>query len=576
MFILDSETSESRIRRLLHVAVSTAAEIFRLTGKSVFVFLPITLSLCACEVQARTSSTFRQPAEAFFVSTIRPDPARNRRTMPIGRLARGQRTQRFARGQVSIPVGGAAYPAPQWRVVFNDAQYSGGLLQHAASIAGPALDPEPGYEPKQGGPALNGSEGAIMDTPGARMLADGPISPGLHNRYTFAIVKWPDNGIGYANREYDAYFRNGTNTASDHVGIGHQANVVPFDKPGLYPGSTWRTVNVQPSFRPQVFVSRFDAGVSTFFRNGVNLGSDSGADHSNGMDEVYIGASYGTPPVTEHFKGSYYEVAAWDTAIADDEIAAYMAEVMATYAINPADYYPDDNTTGLTMWLTSAGKYAAGNTLYEGSGLAQWSDLGGANHYVLQGTGGLMPTDGSRINGRPTVALNSSKWMGGFNVQGTLTAASGAAYSVMAVIKPNTITATNATALEQRDPIFADSGDYWSVGLYTESGTNKVSVYHYGGGTYTVNDAIFNTGVPFLLHVWFDGTNLHVRVAEHAAVSIPAANLGPASGFLLGTSWNHAAAFDGSIGDVIFRNNANGATMDADRAYLGRVYAVGY
>lgn len=461
-------------------------------------------------------------------------------------------------------------------MIFDNSTFSGGKFSHLDSEVGPNVDTEVGIEPLEGAPLLNGMAGVIMDTLGARMILDDAIAAGSHNQYTFAVVKWPDNGVGYADREYDADFHNNSMAPSDHMGFAHQANVVPFDKVGMFPGDTWRTIAVAPTFRPQVFVTRFDAGDSSYFRTGVHLGTDSGADVSVGLDEVYLGASYGTAPVTQHFKGSYYEMAMWTSALTDDQIDAYMDEVIDTYGLDNSEYLPTDNAASLTLWLSSAGKYAAGNTLYEGTELVQWSDLSGNGHHMQQNNAGQEPDDGVRINGRPSVATDSGRWMGAGQLS-TFFPALDAAHSIMGVIEPASITATDGTAVDVRDVILADSGDYLAICAFMDSGTASISVYHYGSSTHVVKDSGIALNTKVLFHVWFDGATLHLRVGNRAAVTTSAEGISSLAGSLrFGRSWNGAGTFDGSTGDLIIRNAADSGEMDADRAYLGRVYGVAY
>lgn len=482
-----------------------------------------------------------------------------------------------------LPVAGtssaAAYPAPDWRLRSDDAAFSGGKVTTITAQTGPNAVADGALGPLEGGPTRNGHESIIFSTSGSRLLASGTVVSGSSNADTASFVVWCENAVGVGDREYFLYFKNGSTSSADHLVYAHQANIAGWDQCGIFDGA-WNGLGELPKSRPVVLTYRRNGTARDVFINGVNVGTASGANTTMSYADANIGASYedGVPAITQYVKCAWWGQDFWKTALSDAQIAAHADELMTEYDISASEYLPSDNASSLTMWLDSRGKQDVSGTIeWPGTAtLSLWEDQSGNAHHVTQGTGGLRPAEGTRINGRSTVGTGSSAWMAGSSVQGTLTAASGAAYAVHMIIQPHTVTSTQATAVDRRDCFIGDAGDYWSVYAFSDSGTLKIGIYHYGGATYTLTDSGIALDTPTLVSAWYSSSVLHLQVGNRTPVTVAAANLGPATAVRIGWSWASAAKFDGSIGEVIFRNSDNSTVMANDRAYLGESWNVAY
>lgn len=475
--------------------------------------------------------------------------------------------------------GAAAYPTPNWRLRSDDASFSGGKVTSIAAQIGPNAVADGSLGPLQNGPSLNGHASIIFSTSGSRLLSAGTVVSGSSNADTASFIVWCENDVGVGDREYFLYFKNGSTSSTDHLVYAQQANILGWNQYGIFDGA-WNGLTYRPRFRPVVLTYRRNGTARDVFVNGTNVGTTTGANTTVSYADANIGASYedGVPAITQYVKCAWWGQDFWKTALSDAQIAAHAAELVSTYAINTSEYLPSDNASSLTMWLDSRGKQDVTGTIeWPGTAtLSQWDDQSGNNHYVSQGTGGLRPAEGARINGRSTVGMGSSAWMAGSSVQGTLTAASGAEYAVHMIIQPHTVTSTQATAVDRRDCFIGDAGDYWSGFVFNDSGTLKVGVYHYGGATYQLSDSGIALDTPTLVSIYYASSVLYLRVGNRTPVSVASANLGPATAVRIGWSWASAAKFDGPVGEVIFRNSANSTVMTNDRAYLGTSWNVAY
>lgn len=472
----------------------------------------------------------------------------------------------------------SAYPAPNWRLRSEDASFSGGKVTSIAAQIGPNATADGALGPLQSGPSLNGHSSIIFATPGSRLLSSGTVVSGSSNADTASFIVWCENGVGVGDREYFLYFKNGSTSSTDHLVYAQQANIAGWNQYGVFDGA-WNGLTYKPRSRPVVLTYRRNGTARDVFVNGVNVGTTTGANTTVSYADANIGASYedGVPAITQWVKCAWWGQDFWKTAISDAQIAAHASEQMTYYGITASPYSPIDNASSLTMWLDSRGKQDVSAAEWAGGAtLSQWDDQSGNNHYVSQGTGGLRPAEGARINGRSTVGTNSSAWLAGSSVQGTLTAASGAEYAVHMVIQPHTITSTQATAVDRRDCFIGDAADYWSGFVFNDSGTYKVGVYHYGGATYQLSDSGISLDTPTLVSIYFSSGTLYLRVGNRSAVSVAAGNLGSATAVRIGWSWASAAKFDGAVGEVIFRNSADSTVMANDRAYLGTSWNVSY
>lgn len=454
------------------------------------------------------------------------------------------------------------------------------------AVHGPSMAPVATREPRLTSVRYNGHVGVHFPTSGARCETTGAIRAGTHIVHSHIWVWDPDVRAGLANRRYGGYVDNNSTSADDHLVFAHSANqVAGFNKIGVFYGSdhlvTWRTANVLPENRIHFFAQTLGSdGTTRFYRNRTLVATVAGVlPDPVAWSHYVVGGSYQNvgeeDQVSEWFSGYILHEKTWvGDELTQDDIFDQFDELSVRYGFTATDYRPDQNASSLTLWLDSSGKKKNGGGLFDGTACNQWEGGDSNGRYVVSSN---YPDEVALINGRPSLRTNATNYFAGaYNVQGTLSAASGAAYGFMTVVTPQAITATQATAVDRRDAIFGDIGDYFTIGAFLDSGVPSFSVYHYGGATYQVKDAGVTVGTPVLLHVWFDGSNLYIRVGNRTAVSVAAANLGPAGQFRLGWGWNSANTFDGDIGDVIFRNAANTTHMDQDRAYLGALYNVAY
>lgn len=500
------------------------------------------------------------------------------------------RRYNFRDGRRSLPTGtasAAGLRAPDHELRGDDAIFSGSTMTSWPAVHGPSMTPVATREPQLTALRANGHIGVRFPSSGARCESTGAIIPGTAIVHTKIWVIDPDHRAGLANRRYLEYVDNNSTSADVHLVFAHSANqVAGFNRIGAFYGSdhlvTWRNVNVLPENRLHFFASVLDPDGSTrFYRNRTLAGTATGIlPDPISWSHTVIGGSYqnvgSESSVSEWFSGYIYHSKTWvDTALTEEEIFDQFDTLSATYGFTASDYRPDTNSSSLTLWLDSSGKRKNGGGLFDGTTVSQWDGGDATGRYISSST---YPDEGGYINGRPTLRTDANNhFAGGYNVQGTLSAASGAAYSLMTVVTPKAITSTQATAVDMRDSIFGDVGDYFTLGVYSNSGTPSVSLYHWSTGSRSVSDSGIAIDTPVLIHVWYDGSALYLRVGDRTAVSYAApGNLSAAGNFRLGWGNNSAAKFDGDIAEVIFRNASNTTHMDQDRAYLGALYNVAY
>lgn len=472
----------------------------------------------------------------------------------------------------------SAVPDPDLVLTSTGLAFSGGKLTSWTANTGPNLSPTVGSEPLDGAPTLNGIAGALFDITGSRAFASSAIIPGTSNTYSFEIVMWPENDFGAGDREDLAYFQNGSTQGIDHLVFPHQANISGFNQLGIGAGNVWHYINTPPSVRPQVLLYTFQAGTARAYRNGVFLASGTGIDYASAFADLNIGGSYGTPPVTQGFEGAIYCVRIWcNVALSTVQAAQSAAPRIAEYALNSGTYYPNDAAPStITFWCDSRDKRGPASARWDGTAsLALWTDQSGHNYHAQQGTGGLRPAKGARINGRPSVQFGASEYMGITPISNLFGAASPFKYSVSVVLTPRSITSGTGPVIYFRDVVIGDAGDYFAIVLFNNAGTPTVGLYHYGLGTFVVTDTGITLGSPVLVHAYYDGTNLSLRVGNRTAVTVPANPISSLTGQMnLGIGGAGSVATESDIAEVLIRNDADTAVMNQDRAYFGRIYNI--
>lgn len=469
-------------------------------------------------------------------------------------------------------------PTPDLLLNADGLAFSGGKLTTWTATHGPNAIATATCEPIEDAPTLNGKAGIVFPQSGGRAELVSAISAGTRAKHTFQAVIWPENAAGEGEREYLGYFKNGTTSSSDHMVFAHQANIVGYNKLGVFAGGSWYYIDAAPTHRPQVITYTFDSGVVRAYRNGSLLGSVTGANALLGYDQLNIGAAYGDVPVVQSFHGYMGDVRAWcGIALSGAQIDLEHDDRMGEFGIDPSEYYPSDSPSSITLWTDSRGKRGLSSGNFDGTAsLTQWTDQSGNANHWLQGEETLYPSEGQRINGRPTIRTGASMRMATGALSTLLGQGVSKTYDIKIPLRIRSITSTEATAPHLRDVIFSDASGFLTLAAYTQGGSPKVSLYHYGGSSTTLTgDIALNT--PTLLHAWYDGSTVGFRVGNATADTDTAANVSDLTfGTLLGKGFTTSGTADADIGETLIRNAYNSTIANNDRAYFGRVFNVAY
>jgi len=468
-------------------------------------------------------------------------------------------------------------PTPDLTLLTSGATYSAGEMTQWLSEEGFIFSPTSGIEPTDSGPVLNGRRGVLFQEGGGRVVCPDTILGGTSNDFTFACMYWPHNAAGAGDREYLLYADNASSDADRHLVFPHQSNFSGLNKLGVF-ANPWHYIDATPSHRPQRIMYTYDGAIARVYRDGVFLGaSPSSATTAKAFAGINIGAAYGSPVVAK-FRGAIFDARAWcSRVLSSDHAAADAAQMQAIYGYSPDDIYPDDvSPSTITLRLDSRGKYTYPSAQFDGTSLGIWTDYSGSGRFASQSTAGMFPVAGSYLNGQPSVRIGTGRWMGISEVSGLaalMGAGSQKTYDVKVIVKPNSIASTQATAIWLRDIIIGDNSEFWSLNLFSNSGVASVGLYHYGGATYQLSYPI-TVGTHSLVHAWYDGTTIRLRVNDGAVQSLSAPNV---SNLAAQTNLGYAPGAviaDCDIGDITFRNAVDTATMNSDRSYYSRVFGV--
>lgn len=468
-----------------------------------------------------------------------------------------------------------AVPDPDLTLRPSGLAFSGGLATSWTSDEGHVFTPTAGMVPKQGGPSLNGYDGALFDVTGGRFVFNDEIVSGTSNNFTFACMHWPHNALGAGDREYLCYIANNSDSATNHVVFPHQSNQLDthgvFTNPWHYiPGST-------PIHRPQRIMYTYDGSIARVYRDGEFLGqSASEATAAKFFSYLNIGSAYGAVvDANARYRGAMYDIRFWNQVLSSDHAAADATNMRAQFGYDPDDVYPEDvSPSTITLRLDSRGKYTNPTLQFDGTNLAIWTDYSGNSRTGTQSTPGAYPIAGSYFNGHPSVRIGGTKWMGiTANLSQLFGTGSDKTYDVKLMVKANSITSTQATAAWLRDVVLGDLGDFWSIHLFNNSGVPSVGLYHYALATYVLSSPI-SIGTPFLAHATYNGTIATLQVDDDAIQSVAC---GSVSGLATQVNIGYAAGAviaDADVADITVRNAVDSATMLSDRSYYSRIYGV--
>lgn len=455
--------------------------------------------------------------------------------------------------------------------------FSANKLVTWAGDRGPSFTPTTGAEPRDGAPLLNGRAGALWIQSGCRAIADAAIADTEHAKHTFQVVMWPENGIGEGEREYLAYFQNASSEAIDHLVFAHQTNRLGFDKIGVFAGAGDNYLDAAPTHRPQVLAYTVDSGVKRAYRNRSLLASSTGPAVVQGYGDMNLGAAYGSP-LGQFFHGAIYDVRAWcGIALTQTQIDIEQEDRMSDFGITGTEYYPSDSPSSISLWTDSRGKRGAISGAFDGTALYAWNDQSG-NGTNWQGADGLYPTEGDRMNGRPTVRIGATKQMGVAPLSALVGSGASKTYDIKIPINLRSITLTDGTAFHLRDVILSDNSGYVSLVAYTSGGLPRVGLYHYTSlGATTLSDSIV-VGDDSLVHAWYDGSTVGFQVNDQPLQS--AVGVGNPNDLTyqvqIGKGFTSSGSADADIGEILFRNAYNSTIANNDRAYFGRVFNVAY
>lgn len=468
-------------------------------------------------------------------------------------------------------------PTPDLRLTTNGATYSAGKLLSWLSEEGFAFTPTATLEPLDDGPELNGHQGVLFGEGGGRAVHAGSIIAGTSNDFTFACTYWPHNAAGAGDREYLCCVENASSDADFHGVFPHQSNFAGLNKLGVFT-NPWHYIDAAPTHRPQRIMYTYDGAIARAYRDGVFLGSSpASATTAKYFAGINIGAAYGSPVVAK-FRGAIFDASMWcDRVLSSDHAAADAAQMESVYGYDTAAVYPDDvSPSTITLRLDSRGKYTYPSAQFDGTSLGIWTDYSGNGRFGSQSAPGTFPVAGSYLNGQPSVRIGTGRWMGISEVGGLgafMGTGAQKTYDVKTLIKPNSITSTQATTIWLRDIVIGDNSEFWSINLFNNSGVPSVGLYHYGGATYQLSYPI-TIGQPSLVHAWFDGTTIRLRVNDGAVQSTSAANVSFLSAQLNLGYAPGAVIADCDIADITFRNAVDSSTMNSDRSYYSRVFGV--
>lgn len=468
-------------------------------------------------------------------------------------------------------------PSPDLHLTTEGLAFEAGkVTSWTAEEGGFVFLPTSGYEPLDGSPVLNGRRGALFDVTGGRLHCQGPIVPDPSAAFSTGILYKPFNAQGAGNREYLFEVADNEAVTDTHLIAPHQTNDGTFNRVGVYT-NPWHHIESPPRHRLQRLVLTYDGAVARAYRNGVLLGaSPSSATTAKYFRNIYLGASYGSPPVTETFRGSMFDVGLWcGRVLTAAQVERDFDTIASEFDFDPADANPEDvSPETISLRLDSRGRYKFPTALFDGTNLSQWLDYSGLAHHAIQSTSGMFPVAGDYIAGNPTIRIGGTKWMG---LSGPMSSFFGAGvsktYDVKLVGRPRSITSTHSTPAYLRDVIIGDLGDFWSIHLFNNNGVPSVGLYHYALGTFVLARPV-TIGEPILVHAWYDGTNINLRVNDGEAVATPC---GPVSDLDDQLDLGYAAGAviaDFDIADITIRNTVNVSAMNSDRAYYGREFVL--
>ena len=448
----------------------------------------------------------------------------------LGRDRGAARDRSMRRG--SSGGGGAASP---WTLEWDsdDAVFSAHALTDHPPRVGTATITVDGTEvPTDLGYVANGHTpvtfGPTASSEGGRYATSSADGMGSSTAYTFEVVSRPANVTGVANqagggdREYHCYFKNSSVTAGDHHVIAHIANDAAlggtvYDQLGTYTAGNWSyiaaaTVPVDNRLHVETWVVAA-SGVIKYFRNGVLVDDSSmtWTPATIALNELVFGMSY-APGDTAPFRGAVYSYRMCPSELADAVVIAQQEERVARYGIPTSTWRPTD-VASCKGWFTEHGLVVVAGAVT----ISQWVNHTTANN-PTQGTAGSRPTLG-RISGLLAPDLDGS------DDRLTGSAASNylstTAYEYVIAFEPDAVSQT--TAVGYNGAALIDSGGFFWCALRNNAGSYEVRAGHWDGAEKSLTITGVTLGAVNVVHVWYDGTNLHGRLGSASEVTTVAA-----------------------------------------------------
>lgn len=170
------------------------------------------------------------------------------------------------------------------------------------------------------------------------------------------------------------------------------------------------------------------------------------------------------------------------------------------------------------------------------------------------------PATGSAVNGLTPADFDGTndRLANGTAISTLLTAS---AWSAWALVYVDTIGSPPNFTLGS---IVCDTGGYWCIGTWTNSGT-KAFVGQWDGGPKGA-EAALSVGEWQLLQAKFDGSTLSIRVNGGTPGTSPCGNIQVANGTLvLGRNYTSAQFFDGKVLEVGLLGGSALSTPDEDQ-----------
>lgn len=474
--------------------------------------------------------------------------------------------------------------APAWELHCDDCTYTAGELATWPARFGPAIVPVAGLEPLQGGIVMNGHPTPLFPTSGAQCVVAGAIAAGTYAVWTWEFVTEHDEDIGVGDRTYLAYVHANTANATQHIVFPHEANLsglgLGFTRWGHFRSVWVPAAQVTPRRQRMVrtIVQRADGSVD-FYINGAIWQRQAAAVAGGSpfeFKEVYLGASDST---LQWFKGSIAATRLWlGLAMTDVQILAMTQPRMIEFGVTaqPFEPVPGVRPPALGGWWSSTGKVQQGGGEWNGgASLSQWNDQSGGslgvNRFWQQATVGSQGRDGPRTDGRSSVDFDGTDDF--YTSAGLGQFVTTTRYEWIGVVTADAVS-TNAANPEDNDAIVCEANGRWGLHLSSAAGVISVLGYHLDAGGRKVATSVGQLvlGTPTLIHWWYDGTNISLRVGANAAVTVAAGAISGALGQARMARRNAGQEFDGQIYEHLICR-ATSAQQRADlRAYFAREF----